>query len=154
MCIKIQISKGEKMFGFVNLYLLWGAWKDLKVKKISDQYLWMGAIAGIIYSMVKVITGEFVWKERFIAVLPGILILIIGKITNEKIGYGDGWLILILGSFLKFSEIYLIVQLAVILAAVVSAGLLCTKRVGKEYRLAFLPFLWAAYFWYWRTKYG
>ena len=141
------------MLGIINVYLLWGAWKDLRKKRISDQYLWFGGVAGIIYNLMKMITKEFVWEERFTAYLPGLLILVIAKITGEKIGYGDGWVVLILGSFLGIFEIYVMLQLAVILAAVVSVGLLCTKKAGREYRIPFLPFLWAAYICQWGIGY-
>ena len=139
--------------GIVNLYLMWGAWKDLKVKKISDRYLWLGGIVGIASNLIDMITGEVIWRERFMAFLPGILFLIIAKITNEKIGYGDGWVILILGGFLRRGEIYAVLWLAVILSAVVSVGLLCIKKAGKEDRIPFLPFLWAAYIYQWGIRY-
>ena len=145
------MEKGRKMLGIVNIYLLWGGWTDLKKKKVSNQYLWMGGIAGIIYNLMEMVTGEFVWKEQFMAFLPGFLILAIAKITNEKIGYGDGWVIL--RSFLNLGEIYVMLQLAVIMAAVLAVGLLCTKKAGKEYRIPFLPFLWMAYVLEWGIKY-
>ena len=132
---------------------MWGAWKDLKVKKISDRYLWLGGIVGIASNLIDMITGEVIWRERFMAFLPGILFLIIAKITNEKIGYGDGWVILILGGFLRRGEIYAVLWLAVILSAVVSVGLLCIKKAGKEDRIPFLPFLWAAYIYQWGIRY-
>ena len=141
------------MSGIINAYLLWGAWKDLRKKKISNQYLWLGGIAGITYSLIIMITGGFVWKERFMAILPGVLILAIAKITNEKIGYGDGWVILVLGNFMKFYEICIMFQLAIILTAVVSGILLCTKKAGREHKIPFLPFLWAAYTCQWGIMY-
>lgn len=141
------------MLGIINVYLLWGSWRDLKKKMISDQYLWFGGIAGIIYSLIKMIAGGFVWEERFMAYLPGLLILAVAKITGEKIGYGDGWVVLILGNFLELFEIYAMLQFAVILAAVVSVGLLYTKKAGREYRIPFLPFLWAAYTCQWGIRY-
>ena len=141
------------MLGIVSVYLLWGALIDLRKKTISDQYLWFGGMAGIFYSLIQMITGRVIWEERFRAYLPGLLILVIAKITGEKIGYGDGWVVLILGSFLGLFEIYVMLQFAFILAAVVSVGLLCTKKAGREYRIPFLPFLWAAYTCQWGIRY-
>ena len=141
------------MGAVVNIYLLWGAWTDLRTKTISDQYLWLGGITGILYSMIKIMAEAFVWEEQMIAYVPGFIILTIAKITNEKIGYGDGWIILILGSFLGIYEIYRIFQFAVILTAAASVILLCIKKEGREYKIPFLPFLWAAYTCQWGMRY-
>lgn len=146
-------EKGRNMWGIINIYLFWGAWVDLRKKAISNLYLWLGGMAGIVYNFIKMLTGEFVLEERFMAILPGIFMLAIAKITNEKIGYGDGWVILILGSFLKFSEIYRLLQFAVILAAVVSVSFIIVKKAGREYKMPFLPFLWIAYICQWGIKY-
>ena len=141
------------MSGIINIYLFWGAWVDFRKKAISDCYLWLGGMSGIVYNFIKMLAGETVLEERFMAILPGIFFLAIAKVTNEKIGYGDGWVILILGSFLKFSEIYRLLQFAVILAAVASLGLMIMKKAGREYKIPFLPFLWAAYICQWGIKY-
>lgn len=133
------------MLEIVNVYLFWGACQDLKKKKIKDYYLWAGGIAGTICGFMELIAGRFDGKERFLAFLPGLMILIIAEITNEKIGYGDGWVLVILGNFLNLEEICRLIQGAAALAAVVSVGLLCMKKVSKEEHIPFLPFLWLAH---------
>ena len=94
------------MSSIINIYLLWGAWQDVRKQTISNRYLWLGGIIGIIYNLIKMITEGIIWRERFTAYVPGLLILVIAKVTNEKIGFGDGWVIMVLGSFLKINEIF------------------------------------------------
>ena len=137
----------------ICLYLLWGTWQDLQNKKIKNSYLWVGGIVGIILKMTNVILGRYNFKDWIWALLPGILLLVIARVTKEKIGMGDGWVLLILGNYLSIVEIWYVFQIALLTVTIFSLILLCIKKINKEYEIPFLPFLWAAYTFLWRMHY-
>ena len=85
-----------------------------------------------------------------IAFIPGVVVLALAKITKEKIGMGDGWVVIILGNFMTVFEICILLQIAIVLADIFSLILLCRKRVSVSYSIPFLPFLWMSHFLLWR----
>lgn len=133
----------------VNLYLFLGTVQDIKNKKISNYYLWIGGIIGFIFSIIDgwEKTGK-VW-EWLIAFIPGVVVLTLAKITKEKIGMGDGWVVIILGNFMTVFEISIFLQIAIVLAAIFSFILLCVKRASVSCSIPFLPFLWLSHFLLW-----
>lgn len=72
------------------------------------------------------------------ALLPGILLLAAGYLTEEKIGYGDGWLVLALGMWMSSGQILRMLLAGSVLSLIWGV---CLRR--KE--VPFVPFLTAAY---------
>lgn len=73
--------------------------------------------------------------------IPGVLFLILGCMTREGVGYGDGWMILILGLVFGLWKTVCICMIALF-------GMACAAIIGmsllhwdKKKRLAFVPFL-------------
>ena len=69
---------------------------------------------------------------------PGIALLLLAAVSREKIGYGDGWLILGMGMWRPAEEIVSALLTGCVLCA--GAGL-----IRKEKELPFVPFLTAGY---------
>ena len=134
----------------VNLYLLLGTAQDIKKKKISNCYLWIGGIIGFIFSITECVKEAGKVMAWLIAFIPGVVVLALAKITKEKIGMGDGWVVIILGNFMTVFEICILLQIAIVLADIFSLILLCRKRVSVSYSIPFLPFLWMSHFLLWR----
>ena len=141
------------MLMIVDVYLFWGAWQDLRKKKVRTEYLWFGGMLGIIYRSLGMAAGFGLLRDWLLAFVPGIVMLFVAKITEEKIGYGDGWIFLILGNFLDMMELWYVLQISVLLVVFVSLVLLWSKKVTKEYQIPFLPFLWGSYTLLWGLKY-
>ena len=137
----------------VNIYLLWGTVQDLKKKKITNYYLWMGVVLGVIVRNIDYGNKPIMYREWLIAFIPGIFLLILVKITEEKIGEGDAWLVIILGNFMTFVEISLLLQSAIILSALFSIIALCGKKASKTHQIPFLPFLWISHLFMWGLGY-
>lgn len=136
----------------VNIYLFLGAVQDIQKKKITNYYLWAGAITGAIIRIINYENriDQLEWLTAFI---PGAIILILGRITGEKIGFGDGWVIIILGNFMTILEISMLLQMAILLTGLFSIVILCGKAVSKTYQIPFLPFLWLSHLLIWRFGY-
>ena len=66
-------------------YLLLGTWQDIKKRKISRNYLLFGGILGAVIRIISYRKENLVFAEWLVAFFPGIIILVIAKLTKEKI---------------------------------------------------------------------
>ncbi len=112
--------------------------------------LWLFIASGVC-SLVSVgyqwTKGIFVWEELPVALLPGGICLLLGFVTREQIGYGDGLLLLNLGVGLGASAIWELWMMGLLASFVASVVLLCSRRAKKSFRIPFLPFLCLGYVW-------
>lgn len=137
----------------VNLYLLLGTVQDIQKRKISNCYLWIGGIIGFVFRIINLKEESYSFSEWLLALIPGVILLLLAKVTGEKIGFGDGWVVIILGNFMTILEISMLLQSAVILVAIFALIFLLGRKISKEYSIPFLPFLWSAHFLLWRFGY-
>ena len=72
------------------------------------------------------------------ALLPGLVLLGIGFFTGERIGYGDGYLMLALGAWLGIHELLWVLGTGLMLAS-------CIAVLTHRKELPLVPFLTAAY---------
>ena len=87
----------------MNLFFVFlgtAAWQDLRTRSISLEVLAGGAAVGII---------TCIWEERLpgeivLAMIPGIMLLLIGMLTRGLLGEGDGWFFIVSGFFLGWQE--------------------------------------------------
>ncbi len=75
----------------------------------------------------------------------GMLFLLISKCTREAIGYGDSWLILLLGIQLGYLEAIGVLFVASLLAGMASLFLLWKCNWKRYTSLPFVPFLSISY---------
>ena len=83
--------------------------------------------------------------ERAAGLAVGLVILLIGRITREKIGYGDGAVICAAGPALGFFEVCTMLGIAMFLLLFYSLVMLARGRLKKNSRVPFLPFLFAGF---------
>ena len=115
---------------------------DCRKKEIPVALLIIMSIAVLIFAVC--CEENDIWT-RAVGALIGVLFFVISKLTKEAIGYGDSWLILLLGIHLGS-----LVALQVLFAASFAAGLcslfyLWIKGWKKRTTLPFVPFMAAAY---------
>lgn len=137
----------------INIYLLIGAFQDSKTKKIKVWYLWLGGILGLFFK-IKDFSGQQVTLSNWIIqMIPGVLFLIYAKLGKEKIGEGDGWLLLILGNCFPGMRVWTVFYLSVVLLALFSWVLIIKKKANKTTEIPFIPFLWTADTCLWGLQY-
>ena len=136
-----------------NLYLLWGAVQDIRKRKISNKYLMIGGIGGVGFRIIGLKNNLHIIEDWLFAIVPGILFLFLAKKTREKLGVGDGLVLLVLGSFMTFFEICKLIRNAMILLLLFAVILLCSRKFSKDYQIPFLPFLWLSHLLLWSLKY-
>lgn len=128
--------------GVVLLFLLAASVMDVKTRRISSRLL-IGMSAAILclcfqqqrQNIVSVIGGLFI----------GIVFCFISKFTEEAIGYGDSWIITLLGLHLGAGKLVALVMAAFFLAGIFSLGRMLRRRWSRICSIPFVPFLTAAY---------
>ncbi len=138
----------------VMCYLGVGAYIDGKKKEVSLAYLWVGIVLELGFLWQEWSGKDFSLEETAFRLLPGLLFLFCARLTGEKVGYGDGILLLILGGCLAFPLIWYVWLFALLMAAFWAGILLCRKKANRNTRIPFIPFLWIANFIIWRICYG
>lgn len=128
-------------YGMTAVFLLICTWQDVRSGKISGKILVLFAATGM---AVHLLTGGG-WRTFVMGTLPGIVILLFGKVSGEQIGYGDGAVILVTGLFLTGKENIGLFLTGLFLSAAFVIVLFFTGKLKKQMSLPFLPFLLAGF---------
>ena len=110
---------------------------DIKYREIP---LWMtlgGAAVGITISVLQ----QREWIDLILAFSIGLLVLLLGKMTKQAIGYGDGALICMMGCYFSIEYLWMVIICAVVLAGVLACILFVFFKKKKDYSIPFVPFL-------------
>lgn len=116
-----------------GLYLCWLSVEDLREYRIS---VWKLLPGGVL-----LIGSRFL---SFSNALPGIIALLIARISADKLGCGDGAVILLMGLMVGRQHCLLAVVLAIVLIAVLCVLRGFDGQLG-EYRVPAVPFLTMGY---------
>ena len=126
----------------VLLFLLLCSISDLRTRKISTMLL-------VIMSLFMVLLCLFFKRqgggEIVGGVLIGIVFWLISKYSNETIGYGDSWIISLMGIYLGGICMLEIVVTAFFLTGFVSLMGIVFKKWKNSVTLPFIPFLTVSY---------
>ena len=85
------------------------------------------------------------WGYRLAGAALGVLFFLISKATKEAVGYGDSWLILLLGVHLGISRALQVLFAASVLSAFFALFYLWVRKWRRNATLPFVPFLAIAY---------
>lgn len=124
------------------LILLWGSIEDLKKKEVSVVYI------KVIYGIsLLIFLGLRLpeWKEAVLGLAIGFVFTMLAKVTAEKIGSGDAYVIGCLGLLLGYQTCILICLTAFGISFWVSAFLFLIRKSGLNKTIPFIPFLFAGY---------
>ena len=138
---------------FVLVILTWLSVSDIRNKKISRKVLTLWGILTVIWKIVDFYQIRvFLEKmeqtnvENLVGICAGIgvgvLFLLVSKVTEEAIGYGDSVAIMILGGYLGFWKVVEVLAAAIFTSGVCSVILALRGRVKT---MPFFPFLTLGY---------
>lgn len=134
------------MFQIIEEIVLVGMMAVLAVLDFYKRRISVILLAGLTIFTVAVKIAEGGHPVFWIAgTIPGILFLIIGCITREGVGYGDGWIITLLGIMTGLWDAVCICFVAIFGMAVVSMIGMTVFRWNRKKRIPFVPFLAAGY---------
>lgn len=119
-----------------------GAWQDWTKKRVSAYLLVCSGLEGLLcYGCFRQMTAA----DMLLGAAIGAAALLLGFVTREKIGYGDGAMILVCGIFLGFAANLELLCIALFLVELAALFLIVVKRKGRRYQIPFIPFLLVGY---------
>ncbi len=126
---------------FAVILLMVGSVYDWKYHSLPIWLLLIGGVGGVVgtlcawYGEIRSIT------ELWTALLPGAMGILLAYATREQIGYGDGWILLIMGACLGTTKVVAALFWALAGVCIVSIFLLMSKRGNRSSQIPFVPFL-------------
>lgn len=128
--------------GGLLVYLLFAAGKDIRTRKVSTR-LAQGAVWAAV--LLWIFFRPMGLAEWVFGLLPGLFVLLVGCISGEAIGYGDGIVTLVCGLFLGFWGCLQVLVFGLFFSGPVSLYLICSGRAHRKSRIPFVPFLVLGY---------
>lgn len=85
------------------------------------------------------------WKSIAGGAGTGIALCMLSKVTDNRIGIGDGLVIAVIGMFMGAELTFFCMGIAFFLTSFAALFLLWIKKRGKNYKIPFIPYIFAAY---------
>ncbi len=128
--------------GLELLYLGIGSYLDMKNKELPVKFFVAFGMAGILYN--KIYHYQSI-ASMVLGVCTGCIFLIIGWITKEAIGYGDGLGVLVLGIMEGAKGILPVLFAAFCLSGVYGLWRMFVMKGTREDTIPFFPFLFIGF---------
>ncbi len=126
-------------YGLMVLFLGLCTWQDIRTGRISFIVILVFGIIGIGINLMIKCPPVLV----FCNMLPGVGILLFGRLSGEQIGYGDGLVMVVAGLFLKGRGAVSLFLTGLFICAAGGMILFMAGKVNRKSSLPFLPFLLA-----------
>lgn len=137
------MSVSEAISKCCLLFFLGGAaWIDYQKKELPLIYIMAGFGAGL---LLRIVTGTAHPLEILPGFIPGILCLILAKLSKEAIGYGDALMLAASGMFCPLTMLLFLLLCGFLMAGIVSVFLLVLKKRKKKEEIPLMPFLLSGY---------
>ena len=124
------------MFVFLGICAVY----DGLEREIPLAVVWLGIIAAIVLR-IQGLAGDGTFMTAVLSLIPGVMFWLLGFISGEKVGYGDGWMLVMIGLFMGLCKCFLILMIGLVSGSLAVLILSVFKKVSKDYRLPFAPFL-------------
>ncbi len=102
--------------------------------------VWLGMLTAVCLQIYGVM-GETELSVMAASLTPGAGFFLLSFFSGEKVGYGDGWVLLMIGLFLGAYRCFLILLIGLLAESVVAIVLLACRRIQRDREIPFSPFL-------------
>lgn len=125
----------------VLAFLIGVSFIDVKKKKVPMWTLLILLVGGIVH---QIMDFQGFWLLLYDC-MPGIVLLMIARITSQQIGYGDGLLVLGIGMILGIQKSILVIMFALMGSFIIASILLLCKKANRKTQIPFFPCVLAGY---------
>lgn len=126
------------LLGMLGIY----SWEDFRKHRISAKYLIFPAVLGVVLHMLR---KDITWISMALGMAVGAGMLLLALATREKIGLGDGLLLVVTGIYLGGAGNFQLLMYGLLYAAICSLLVLALRKWKKNLELPFVPFLFLGY---------
>ena len=137
---KVQIESNF-IKGAILIFLSICTVFDIRKKEIPLILAGSGMAAAIGFTVWRLGNGSVFAGQVLLSMLPGLFFLLVSWCTKEKVGYGDGILLLIIGLMGGFYLCLTGLCISLFLSALFGVLLLFLHKAQKSSRIPFVPFL-------------
>ncbi|MBO4899018.1 MAG: prepilin peptidase [Lachnospiraceae bacterium] len=113
---------------------------DIRTRRIPV----FGFAAVFAFSVVSLLCfrdEEIIWMDVLLSLVPGLMLIGLGVITEGKVGIGDGIIVALLGPALGFEKCVYMLTGALILNCIFAGVCMVLKKAGPRSRVPFVPFI-------------
>lgn len=122
------------------LFLAVCAVSDGLERQVPLVVVWLGMLTAVCLRIGGAM-GETGIIAGVLSLLPGAGLFLLSFLTGEKVGYGDGWALLMIGLFLGAYRCFLILFVGLMIESAVAIVLLVFGKIKRDREIPFLPFL-------------
>ena len=137
---EMQIGSGL-MDGITFIFLCVCAVYDMRKKEIPLIMVIIGMAAAFGIDLWRMFNQTLSITEVGLALLPGLFLLSVSFCTREKVGYGDGLLLMTSGLLAGFYKCCLSLFISLVCCSGCALLLLALHKVKKNSSIPFVPFL-------------
>lgn len=109
-------------------------------KEIPLAVVWIGIMIAILLR-IRGDLGEGTWQAVLLSVLPGAVFWALSMLTREKVGYGDGWMLVMIGLFTGLGRCFMILLAGLMIESILILALLAVRKISTDRTVPFAPFL-------------
>lgn len=109
-------------------------------RQVPLAVVWLGMLTAVCLR-VNGFMGEDGMVAAAFSLIPGVGFFLLSFLSREKVGYGDGWVLLMIGLFSGFFQCFLILLIGLLLESTVAVILLALKKIQRDKEIPFSPFL-------------
>lgn len=109
-------------------------------RRVPLAVVWLGMLTAVCLQISGAM-GETSLLTAVISLLPGMGFFLLSFLTREKVGYGDGWVLLMIGLFTGVYRCFLILLVGLIAESVAAILLIAVRKAKRDWEIPFLPFL-------------
>ena len=133
---------------FTHMWLLGAAWTDLKYRKVSNRWCLCGVIVATVLLIVQSTPEKgglaFLLDRILGALFAGGFLLLGTLIRRGGIGMGDVKVFFVLGLLLGVARVGIVLFLTLVIALIIAAIGLISKRMSRKYQLPLCTFAYIA----------
>ncbi len=118
---------------------LFGIW-DIKKRAVPTIFLVVGLLMSILCGVWECVSGCREWFSICCGILPGIVMLVVAWLT-DMMGYGDGMVLILMGILYGYKACFFVLCISLFLLSIVSVILLAARKVKRNTKIPYIPFL-------------